>query len=88
MDILYTPEDLEKELWSNMIEMEQLCMACHVSITDLKELLTDYSLFCGEYDRYPIKRKAAFYGFHRWLRREARFNKGKRSNNSMGGLVI
>ncbi len=89
MDYLPTAEAIVKEIGSNQIYMETLCMSTITPMDEAQEQLIDYSLHCSQKDMLPISRRAAMDGFHLWLRRNRRFKSDKRGGgNKPGGLVI
>lgn len=87
MELLYNPDDVMREVGGNQIWMETICLSTHNSMEDALEALLNYALYIGEQDRYPVKRQPAFYGFHRWLLNQRKFERNKPGGNT-GGLVI
>lgn len=77
VNVNVTVNDAEKEILSNQIQLEQICM--NTKNTDLdfvKSSLRKFHLHLQENDRYPQKRSQVFAGFEKWLLKEKKQTHG------------
>lgn len=67
--------DAEKEILSNKIQLEKICMNTkNPDFEHVKHSLRKFHLHLEENDKYPQKRKQIFAGFEKWLLNEKKSN--------------
>jgi hypothetical protein len=74
---LFVIFDSEKEILSNPIALESICMRVGKEIDPAKESLRKYHLYLEEKEQYPKGRKSVYAGFEKWLMNEKKYTNGK-----------
>ncbi len=76
--------DIEKELTSNQIAFEKICMAAQKDQETGRRVLKKYHLWLSEKEHYPKSKKALYSGFERWLLDEKSNQNAKQSTKQVG----